>query len=162
MTIVKIKVFCGSEYTRGKNISIDRNELTQMTFIMFSCRVKQILCQESSSMRIQYKDDEQTFVTMTCNEDFEDALRCVEPIPNYDDAYRLTIRIDYSLTPTLKSPTKKKPCIVIKDGLSTKTTSAKAKSEDPNFPNSESKKRLSLRNLSTLARVHYVTTAIYE
>ena len=53
-----------------------------MTFIMFSCKVKQILCQESSSMRIQNKDDVQTFVTMTCNEDFEDALRCVEPIPN--------------------------------------------------------------------------------
>ena len=79
-------------------------------------------------MRIQYKDDEQTLVTMTCNKDFEDALRCVEPIPNYDDAYRLTIRIDDSLTPTRKSPAKKKPCIIIKDGLSTKTTSAKAKS----------------------------------
>ena len=74
---------------------------------------------------------------MTCNEDFEDALRCVEPIPNYDDAYRLTIRIDDSLTSTHKSPAKKKPCIIIKDGLSTKTTSAKAKSEDPNFPNSK-------------------------
>ena len=62
-------------------------------------------------MRTQYKDDEQTFVTMTCDEDFEDALRCVEPTPNYEDAYRLTIRIDDSLTPTLKSPAKKKPCI---------------------------------------------------
>ena len=113
MTIVKIKVFYGSKYTRCKNISIDRNELTQMTFIMFSCKVKQILCQEKSSMRIQYKDDEQTFVTMTCNEDFEDALRCVEPIPSYDGAYRLTIKIDDSLTPTLKSPAKKKPCIII-------------------------------------------------
>ena len=79
---------------------------------------------------------------MTCNEDFEDALRCVEPIPNYDDACRLTIRIDDSLTPALKSPAKKKPCIIIKDGLSTKTTSAKGKSEDPNFSNSKSKKRL--------------------
>ena len=130
MTIVKIKVFYGSEYTRCKYISIDRNELTPMTFIMFSCKVKQILCQQSSSMQIQYKDDEQTFVAMTCNEDFEDALRCVEPIPNYDDAYRLTIRIDDSLTPTLKSPAKKKPCIIIKDGqiISTKTTSAEAKS----------------------------------
>ena len=27
-----------------------------------------ITCQESSSMRIQYKDDEQTFVTMTCDD----------------------------------------------------------------------------------------------
>ena len=96
-------------------------------------------------MRIQYKDDEQTFVTMTCDEDFEDALRCVEPIPNYEDAYRLTIRIDDSLTPTLKSPAKKKPCITIRDELSTKTTSAKAKSEDPNFPSSKSKKRLNFR-----------------
>ena len=83
------------------------------------------MCQEISSMRIHYKDDEQTFVTMICDEDFKVERRCVEPVQNYDDTYRLNIRINNSLTPTLKSPPKKKSCLTTKDKLLTKTTSAK-------------------------------------
>ena len=137
MAIVKIKVFYGPEYARCKNISIDRNDLTQMAFISFSNKIMEVICQESSSMRIQYEDDEQTFVTMTSDEDFEDALRCVEPIQNYDDVYRLSIRVNDLLTPKLKSPAKKKQCI--KGELSTSAESENT-TTIRNSPNSRIKR----------------------
>ena len=45
-----------------------------MNFCAISKRVREIAWNESSSMRIQYKDDEDTYVTMSTDDDFKGAL----------------------------------------------------------------------------------------
>ena len=102
-------------------LNFDRDMLCSMKFIAFSKRVREIACDENSSIRIQYKDDEDTYVTMSNDDDFEDALRCITPIKNHENIYRLSIRVDDSLTP--KSPAKKKQCTGSAN-VDTKTTSA--------------------------------------
>ena len=77
-----------------------------MKFVSFSKRLCEIMCDESSSMRIQYKDDEDTYITMSNKDDFEDALRCITQIKHHENIFRLSIRVDDSLTP--KSSAKKK------------------------------------------------------
>ena len=69
-----------------------------MTFKKFSNEVQQTVGYENSS-RIQYRDDEETFVTMNTDEDFEDAVRCICPVMNSDNIYRLCIGVDDSETP---------------------------------------------------------------
>ena len=70
------------------------------------CRVGEVACDENSSMRIQYKDNEDMYVTMSNDDDFEDALCCITPIKNHKNIYRLSIIVDDLLTP--KSLAKKK------------------------------------------------------
>ena len=40
-------------------------------------------------VRIQYRDDEDTFVNLSCDEDLIDACRCLRPVNNSEDLYRL-------------------------------------------------------------------------
>ena len=47
---------------------------------------------------------------MSTEDDFEDALRCITQIKHHENIFRLSIRVDDSLTP--KSLAKKKQCIV--------------------------------------------------
>ena len=88
-----------------------------MNFSAFSKRVREIACDEKSSMRIQYKDDEGTYVTMSTDDDYKDALRCITPIKNHDNIYRLSIKVDDSLTP--HPPSKKKQCTTSTTRLNT-------------------------------------------
>ena len=98
MATVKVKIFYGPNYDRCKVINFSREAFTAMTFIKFSNEVRQTVGYENSS-RIQYRDDEETFVTMNTDEDFEDAVRCICPVMNSDNIYRLCIRVDDSVTP---------------------------------------------------------------
>ena len=69
----------------------------------------------------------------------EDALRCITPIKNHENIYRLRIRVDDSLT--LKSPAKKKQCpasanVETKTTLTTRTnTASKRKLDFPSVSN---------------------------
>ena len=98
MATVKVKIFYSPNYDRCKVASFTRDDLTSMTFKQFSNEVRQTVGYENSS-RIQYRDDESTFVTMNTNEDFEDAVRCICPVMNSENIYRLCIRVDDSVTP---------------------------------------------------------------
>ena len=73
MATVKVKIFYGPNYDRCKVINFSREAFTAMTFIKFSNEVRQTVGYENSS-RIQYRDDEETFVTINTDEDFEDAV----------------------------------------------------------------------------------------
>ncbi len=77
MATVKVKVFYGPSYDRCKVISLNREVMAKMTFETFSNRVRQNVGYENSS-RIQYRDDEETFITMNSDDDFVDALRCID------------------------------------------------------------------------------------
>ena len=52
-----------------------------------------------SNIRIQYRDDENTFVNLTCQDDLMDAYRCLRPVQNSEDLYRLCLRVHGSATP---------------------------------------------------------------
>ena len=50
-------------------------------------------------VRIQYRDDEDTFVNLSCDEDLIDACRCLRPVDNSEDLYRLSVRVHATATP---------------------------------------------------------------
>ena len=50
-------------------------------------------------VRIQYKDDEDTFVNLNCDEDLVDAFRCLRPVDNSEELYRLSVRVHATATP---------------------------------------------------------------
>ena len=48
---------------------------------------------------IQNRDDEDTFVNLSCDEDLIDACRCLCPVDNSEDLYRLSVRVHATATP---------------------------------------------------------------
>ena len=52
-----------------------------------------------NQVQIEYRDHEGVFVTMTNNSDLQDALRCLAPLPNTDNTFRMVIKMDKSTTP---------------------------------------------------------------
>ncbi|CAB3999754.1 hypothetical protein AC249_AIPGENE7676 [Paramuricea clavata] len=121
MATVKVKIFYGPNYDRCKVVNFIRETFTAMMFKKFSSEVRQTMGYENSS-RIQYRDDEQTFVTMNSDEDFEDAVRCICPVMNSENIYRLCIRVDDSMTP--KTTATKQSVATTLDSHSTVSTSS--------------------------------------
>ena len=52
-----------------------------------------------SDVRMQYRDDENTFVHLISDDDLMDACRYLQPVQNYDELYRLCLRVHGSATP---------------------------------------------------------------
>jgi len=48
---------------------------------------------------IQYGDDEDTFVNLSCDEDLTDASRCLRQVENSKDLYRLSVGVHATATP---------------------------------------------------------------
>ena len=68
---------------------------------------------EKSRLRLQYRDDEGTYVTMNDETDVDDAVRSSVPIPQEDEVVRVCLRVDKYFTPTNEnrdSPPKKRRC----------------------------------------------------
>ena len=47
---------------------------------------------------IQNRDDEDTFVNLSCDEDLIEACRCLRPVDNSEDLYRLSVRVHATAT----------------------------------------------------------------
>ena len=54
---------------------------------------------DSQTVRIQYRDDENTFVTMMDDSDLKDAIRCLTAVPNTDGVFRMCVRVHDEVTP---------------------------------------------------------------
>ena len=50
-------------------------------------------------VRIQYRDDEDTFVNLSCDEDLIDACRCLWLVDNSEELYRLSVRVHATAPP---------------------------------------------------------------
>ena len=48
---------------------------------------------------IQNRDHEDTFVNLSCDEDLIDACRCLRPVDNSEDLYKLSVRVHTNATP---------------------------------------------------------------
>ncbi len=77
---------------------------------------------EEERLRLQYRDDEGTYVTMNKESDVTDAVRSSYAIPQNDEMVRVCIRIDNDFTPTSKATNQqereapdKRPCNLISD-----------------------------------------------
>ena len=66
-----------------------------ITYKEFPCEVLQTIGtflegKTPRDVRIQHKDDEDTLVSLKCDEDLIDACRCLRPVDNSKDLYRLS------------------------------------------------------------------------
>ena len=51
------------------------------------------------NVHIQYRDDKDTFVNLSCDADLIDTCRCLLPVDNSEDLYRLSVRVYATATP---------------------------------------------------------------
>lgn len=94
-----------------------------------------------NSSRVQYRDDEETFVTMNTDEDFEDAVRCICPVMNSENIYRLCIRVDDSVAPKTTAIKAKQSVATTSDSDSHSTSSHSTSSSSSSSSTSVSRKR---------------------
>ena len=75
-----------------------------ITYQEFACEVLKTIAafleeKTPRDVRIQYRDDKDTFVNLSCDEDLIDACRCLRPVDNSEDLYRLSVRVHATPTP---------------------------------------------------------------
>lgn len=115
---VQVKILYGHNYDRCKKTTISERTLGELNLESLSEVVRKTVgtfYQAAKTLRIQYRDDEGTFVTVTSEQDVEDAINSCQPISQGDvKITRLCLRVDDACTPveTQKSsspPRKKRP-----------------------------------------------------
>ena len=87
-----------------QNASNEKERFQVITYKEFACEVLKTI--EASlegktprDVRIQNRDDEDTFVKLSCDEYLIDACRCLRPVDNSEDLYRLSVRVHATATP---------------------------------------------------------------
>ena len=83
-----------------QNASNEKERFQVITYQEFACEVLKTIeafleGKTPRDVRIQNRDDEDTFVNliMSCDEDLIDACRCLRPMDNSEDLYRLSVRL---------------------------------------------------------------------
>jgi len=81
MSSVQFKIFYGDNFERCKKELI--------TYQEFACQVLKTVGEflegkTPRDVRIQYRDDEDTFVNSSCDADLIDACRCLRPVDNFN------------------------------------------------------------------------------
>ena len=75
-----------------------------ITYQEFACEVLKTIGaflegKTPRDVRIHYRDDEDTFVNLSCDKDFIDAGRCLRPVDISEDLYRLSATVHATATP---------------------------------------------------------------
>ena len=83
---------------------IKKERFQVITYQEFACEVFKTIegfleGKTPRDVRIQNRDDEDTFVNLSCDEDLIDACRCLRPVDNSKDLYRLSVRVHATATP---------------------------------------------------------------
>ena len=114
---VQVKILYGPKYERCKTTVISKEEFLCMTLEELSSMVSEVVGGffqgVKSRLRLQYCDDEGTYITMNDETDVNDAVRSSVPIPREDEVVRVCLKVDKNFTPTNEnrdSPPKKRPC----------------------------------------------------
>ena len=122
---VQVKILYGRDYDRCKTSSISANSLKDLDLAMLSDIVWNTVGsyyrdgRDAKSLRMQYRDDEGTFVTITDENDVQDAVRSCKPVLQGDyEMVRLCLRVDDAWTPLgikdtkpVEKPREKRPTI---------------------------------------------------
>ena len=118
---MQVKILYGRDYDRCKTSSISANSLKDLDLAMLSDIVWDTVGsyyrdgRDAKSLRIQYRDNEGTFVTITD----ENAVRSCKPVLQGDyEMVRLCLRVDDAWTPLgikdtkpVEKPREKRPTI---------------------------------------------------
>ena len=104
MSSVQFKIFYGDNFERCKMHRMKKERFELITYQEFACEVLKTVGaflegKTPRDVRIQYKDDEDTFVNLNCDEDLVDAFRCLWPVDNSEELYRLSVRVHTTATP---------------------------------------------------------------
>ena len=84
----QIKILYGHEYERCKTATISIIKFKSLTLEGLESQVFSNVgsfYKDSSNLRIQYRDDESTFVTVSNQTDVQDAIRCCKTVANVGD-----------------------------------------------------------------------------
>ena len=106
----------GPDYERCKATVVTKEELSSMTLYELSNMVSKVVGRffdGEDKLRLQYRDDEGTYVTMNKQSDISDAAQLSSPIPQNDELLRVCLRVDNDFTPTSQhheAPAKKRQC----------------------------------------------------
>jgi len=90
---------------RCKKQTVDKEILCHSDFDVFVDLVREIVGSYMSGMktpRLQYRDDEGTFVTMLDKSDLDDALACLSLVPNTEQVFRMCLKVTDQDTPVGK------------------------------------------------------------
>ena len=98
---MQVKILYGRDYDRCKTSSISANSLKDLDLAMLSDIVWVTVGSyyrdggDAKSLRMQYRDDEGTFVTITNENDVQDAVRSSKPVLQGDyEMVRLCLRLN--------------------------------------------------------------------
>ena len=110
---VQVKILYGRDYDRCKTSSISTNSLKDLDLAMLSKIVWDTVGsyyrdgRDAKSLRIQDCEDEGTFVTVTDENDVQDAVPSCKPVLQGDyEMVRLCLRFDDAWTPLALKDTK--------------------------------------------------------
>ena len=104
MSTVQFKLLCGDNFERCKMHRMKREVFEFITYNEFACSVLKTIGsflegKSPRDVRVQYRDDEDTFVNLSCDDDLIDAYRCLRPVDNCENLYRLSVRVSATATP---------------------------------------------------------------
>ena len=112
---IKLKIIYGPDYERCKTTVVTK-ELSSMTLYELSNMVSKVVggfFDGENKLRLQYRDDERTYVTMNKQTDISDAAHLSSLIPQNDELLRVYLRVDNDFMPTSQhheAPAKKRQC----------------------------------------------------
>ena len=91
MSFVQFNIFYGDNFQRCKMHRMKKERFQVIAYQEFACEVLKTI--EASLEGKTPRDDEDTFVNLSCNEDLIDACRCLRLVDNSEDLYRLSVRV---------------------------------------------------------------------
>ena len=102
--VLQFKILYRDNFERCKMHRMKKERFEIITYQEFACEVLKTIgaCLEGKTPRdvsIQYRDDEDTFVNLSCDEDLIDACRCLWLVDNSEGLYRLSVRVHATDTP---------------------------------------------------------------
>ena len=102
----KMSTVQGSNFEGCKMHRMKREMFEFITYNEFACSVLKTIGaflegKSPRDVRIQYRDDdrEDTFVNLSCDDDLIDGYRCLRPVDNCENLYRLSVRVHATATP---------------------------------------------------------------
>ena len=116
-SVVQFKMFSEDNFGRCKMHRMKKERFEVITYQEFVCEVLETLGaflegKTPRDVRIQFRDDEDTFVNLSCDDYLIDACRFLRPVDNSEDLYRLSFRVHATTTPVQAVPFRTKRTIV--------------------------------------------------
>ena len=103
MSSVQFKIFNGDNFERCRIHRMKKERFELITYQKFACEVLKtkgsfLEGKTPREVRIRYTDNEDTFVNVSCDDNLIVACRCLRPLDNSEDFYRLSVNVHATAT----------------------------------------------------------------